>query len=137
MRFGNDMSKNFVYSLPLCSSFTIFAKGGTNHAEDIFDDNCCFAGALTAFAQDDKDNHNTVEKCDTLTSTSVEKGNVYMSHYRPATSDSAQYKPKNYYIDSHAVTMPNHNAFSYKIKQDDRPVELLDWLGGLLKDILF
>ena len=37
------------------------------------------AGALTAFAQDDKDNHNTVEKCDTLTSTSVEKGNVYMS----------------------------------------------------------
>lgn len=46
-------------------------------------------------------------------------------------------KPKNYYIDSHAVTMPNHNAFSYKIKQDDRPVELLDWLGGLLKDILF
>lgn len=95
------------------------------------------AGALTAFAQDDKDNHNTVEKCDTLTSTSVEKGNVYMSHYRPATSDSAQYKPKNYYIDSHAVTMPNHNAFSYKIKQDDRPVELLDWLGGLLKDILF
>lgn len=58
------------------------------------------------------------------------KGNVYMSHYRPATSDSAQYKPKSYNIDSHAVTMPNHNAFSYKIKQDD-------WLGGLLKDILF
>lgn len=47
-----------------------------------------------------------------------------------AIPDSAEYRLMTSSYDRHAVTMPKYDAFSEKMKNDD-------WLGGLLKDIMF
>lgn len=69
-----------------------------------------------------KDTFAVAEKAE---STTTEYG-----HLQTVVCDSAKFNNLKFGYDNKAVKMPKYDAFSEKMKNDD-------WLGGLLKNILF
>lgn len=86
--------------------------------------------AFTASAQSTAKGCNDVSNDTINASGNVSRPTTKDIYRLTATKDSMKYILNSRNYDKNAVTMPKYDAFNEKMKNDD-------WLGGLLKNILF